>query len=1172
MPEIAKIKAVNVDYGRVASSVDEVKDKNFISEPSIIESYLIEQDEKNNIVDGLINTKSYSSAVIENILSLKKEDLQKIVGTMSEEEYSSFIEGVEKYYDKQIEIMNDMLKGSNGEIGLEELYDKNKDKELKNRIDQIKQYIENAENNKKSAKYDYLLFLKDYSNYELTKFTKKDFDKLVSDSNVKEGNKNNYISSQSIDNNLYFSYSAYHEKHPNISPVEYVMILEEKYPDGGYIVTGIGSGIENFYEVQAMVKAFDVNPEFAKTYSFLYEKDEKIANNFFSDCKYELNSLRGQLQANEFLEQLKTNKDNPNALDIVANELGVTGEGLADGLNTFGHGVFYTFESLGTALGICEENRMTSVDEYRKMYILNALLSNEQKEETGLIFKDANGNYVNSDPNSLIDYTDNYSGIFLNRNYKISQGIGNMAPSMSLGVLFQPLGSIALGLSAGGNSYHGSMVEGKSYVQSILYGAASGATESITQLLLGGVFGLSDVNVDSFSSWIVAGAKEGREEVLQNGIDLLTRRIIFGEEIKLPETKEEFMKLLKEQADTFVDASITAGILNTPKLVSSLSNSNDPLFPGSSTISDNLLSLNTDIINEFNNSNLSIESLPNEPVEYLFDKDKKIDNSFVTESDTAIREIADGKVKEIVIPDSYGLITNINVDGEVLSLQQRQQIEIDDVYEEFQMSFDALDQLSPDYLRKSDIISKKLEAQIRLLDIIHSKGMTMDDYLKSCAFTPYLSVETQAIVDYYADDIVSRAHSVELAVSTVMMNLQDSKSKLVGFEHRFKSKESISRKISSSLYGDVSENQIKYYSDNINDSLRYTLILNENSYSDLVYEKLHQLISLGYDIIGINNAWGNSTYQGLNVTLLSPGDSNVQVELQFHTEDSFNTKEVLNHKLYEIQRSSYAGFDEISLATEIMKYNQLLNVKTIENMVGKTQYQIKKSALNFLTVKKYHSYQEYLDETITDRKNWKQQLTSEEISQIIAYIGENYTNSYKVLNGVLRGSCIDYTNRTITFYNTGGYPITYSFDDWENIYGETAIEFETRVRNCAMVLDGAIRKSPISEPMRIYRGVDYNALPEGIDINTPVNEIFTILGNLGYSDEGFMSATPVADGGFTYKNVILVMDCDVGTPMANLADFNSLEQEVLLSAGQQFSLTDVKKVDGKLYIYMRTNN
>lgn len=162
MPEIAKIKAINVDYDRVASSVDEVKDKNFISESNILKSYwgddegyvefvpaedgtyLIEQNgiqmgrtdqegfnraisngmklgpnqkgvsRKNSLsngkkdklskVDGLIKTKTYSSAEIESILSLKKEDLQKIIGTMSEEEYNSFIEGVEKYYDKQIEI------------------------------------------------------------------------------------------------------------------------------------------------------------------------------------------------------------------------------------------------------------------------------------------------------------------------------------------------------------------------------------------------------------------------------------------------------------------------------------------------------------------------------------------------------------------------------------------------------------------------------------------------------------------------------------------------------------------------------------------------------------------------------------------------------------------------------------------------------------------------------------------------------------------------------------------------------------------------------------------------------------------------------------------------------------------------------------------------------------
>ena len=540
------------------------------------------------------NSEVYDREYIGKIFA-DSENIQKLVGTMSEEEYSNFIIGVEKYYDKQIEILDDMLKGSDDEKLDEE------------GIAQIKQYLESAENKKKSAKYDYLFFMKDYYEYTSIKPTKDDYDKLLEDSNVVLGNKDNYVSFQTVDNNKYFSYDAYHEKHPNVSPTEYITMLEEKYPGGGYIVTGIGSGIENFYEVQAMVKAYDINPEFAKTYNYLFEKDEKRANEFLNDCKYELNSLRGQIQANEFLSQLKT--DDPNALDIVANELGVTGEGLADGLNSFGHGVFYTFESLGTALGICEENRMTSVDEFKKMYILNALLSEEQKEASGLIVKNDKGEYVNANPTSMIDFTKNYEGLFLSRNYRISQGIGNMLPSMGIGMTLPPLGSVLLGISSGGNSYHNSMIEGKDYIKSLLYGAISGATESATEFFFGSIPGLSDVEVTSLLSWFKAAAKEGNEEVLQNGIDLINRRIIFGEQIELPKTKEEFFSTLKEQVNTWIDGAITSGILNSPRLVGALTTSNGKAITSSSSnLSDEEIEKKAENINKnFENLSLSFQ-------------------------------------------------------------------------------------------------------------------------------------------------------------------------------------------------------------------------------------------------------------------------------------------------------------------------------------------------------------------------------------------------------------------------------------------------------------------------------------------------------------------------------------------------------------------------------------
>ena len=46
------------------------------------------------------------------------------------------------------------------------------------------------------------------------------------------------------------------------------------------------------------------------------------------------------------------------------------------------------------------------------------------------------------------------------------------------------------------------------------------------------------------------------------------------------------------------------------------------------------------------------------------------------------------------------------------------------------------------------------------------------------------------------------------------------------------------------------------------------------------------------------------------------------MELQFHTQASYHTKEVLNHSYYEIARSETATLEEIAKANEAMVNNQ----------------------------------------------------------------------------------------------------------------------------------------------------------------------------------------------------------------------------------------------------------
>ena len=80
-------------------------------------------------------------------------------------------------------------------------------------------------------------------------------------------------------------------------------------------------------------------------------------------------------------------------------------------------------------------------------------------------------------------------------------------------------------------------------------------------------------------------------------------------------------------------------------------------------------------------------------------------------------------------------------------------------------------------------------------------------------------------------------------------------------------------------------------------------------------------------------------------------------------------------------------------------------------------------------------------------------------------------------------------------------------------------------------------------------------------------------GELG--DKGFMSCTPVKEGGFmSYCPIHMIMECEAGTPMADLSLWNQNEQEVLLAYGQKFEIKYVEKSvndEGEVIIniYMR---
>lgn len=120
---------------------------------------------------------------------------------------------------------------------------------------------------------------------------------------------------------------------------------------------------------------------------------------------------------------------------------------------------------------------------------------------------------------------------------------------------------------------------------------------------------------------------------------------------------------------------------------------------------------------------------------------------------------------------------------------------------------------------------------------------------------------------------------------------------LAGYENRLKSLESLTRKITTDAR--ARGIGLEESADAIGDVIRYTLRVDVDEYVDQVARAASDLQAAGYTPTKWKPSWDDPVYRGVNSNWRTP-DGTV-FELQFHTPESFYTKE-LNHHDYEQQR------------------------------------------------------------------------------------------------------------------------------------------------------------------------------------------------------------------------------------------------------------------------------
>ena len=487
------------------------------------------------IKNALTNKDANLGKIYENFIN-NSNSSSNLLGNAIKNYYpamSSYIESLNQQYNAQLE---------NSELTIEEIkyilnsYEQN--------INQIKQQNKANEQLKNDLYYSFVMGTEDYLTFE-SQLESEDLNiDIVGDGIV----------------------SYYWNKECELSPIDYIKyvlkeenITMEEFLNGKFqdfnIEAGNASNAGDYLhndnlQLINLVKASEYDENLLKMYNYIYyTQGLDAANEYIYNTESNVNETLAQVNVQEMLESMELNKEytvmiNGEECNIsfIVNDGKLAIKGLGDGVGNFFTGLMSWLNT----------NEHKTVEEWEQYYFLLSIMSTEDKIANGLI--DENGKSTSP----YIDFTKNYYNVGGEGVYQISQSIGNMIPSMLLSTINPTLGTVSMGISAGGNSFRDAVTSGYDLSDSIIYAVMSGASEAVLERLLGSIPGLGKTDetfAPNISTWLKSCYSEGKEEFIQEGFDILLKGVLFDEEIDLAEA-------IKQMGVAGVYGAITGGIMN----------------------------------------------------------------------------------------------------------------------------------------------------------------------------------------------------------------------------------------------------------------------------------------------------------------------------------------------------------------------------------------------------------------------------------------------------------------------------------------------------------------------------------------------------------------------------------------------------------------------------------
>jgi hypothetical protein len=129
----------------------------------------------------------------------------------------------------------------------------------------------------------------------------------------------------------------------------------------------------------------------------------------------------------------------------------------------------------------------------------------------------------------------------------------------------------------------------------------------------------------------------------------------------------------------------------------------------------------------------------------------------------------------------------------------------------------------------------------------------------------------------------------------------DPERRLAGLEHMVKGEDRLKEKLADAWHArpGLSAGQVLSL---VPDAVRSTLTYSSDRYAEGVLADVDRLKAEGFELIKLKNLWQADQYKGINSQWLR-SETGTRFEMQFHTPDSLEAKE-LTHKAYERIRSN----------------------------------------------------------------------------------------------------------------------------------------------------------------------------------------------------------------------------------------------------------------------------